>query len=159
MRRWAVVAVLVLLPLPAQAADLSKVDRTVGKEPAYKAKPKYCLVVFGPEARDRVWLVVDGDVLYVDRSGDGDLTARDARVPRKALTRGLVFEVGTVPTRHGGPFVLEVQEKADLVGNEVVSSYTITCRPQQGRGQPQRTVGVLVFADRAAQKEAGAKGH
>ena len=52
----------------AGAADLTKVDRRIRKEPAYESKPKYCLLVFGPEAKHRVWLVLDGDVLYV-RSG------------------------------------------------------------------------------------------
>jgi hypothetical protein len=30
--------------------------------------------VFGPKAASRVWLVIDGDVLYIDRNGNGDLT-------------------------------------------------------------------------------------
>lgn len=55
--------------------DLTKIDRTIKKEPAYQTKtPKYCLLVFGPEANTRVWLVQDGDKLYVDRNGNGDLT-------------------------------------------------------------------------------------
>ena len=58
----------------AFAADLSKVDRILTKEPAYRSKPRYCVLVFGPEAKTRVWLVQDGDTLYVDRNGDGDLT-------------------------------------------------------------------------------------
>jgi hypothetical protein len=40
----------------------------------------YCLLVFGPEAKTRVWLVVDGDTLYVDRNGNGDLTGAGKRV-------------------------------------------------------------------------------
>jgi hypothetical protein len=79
------IRLLVLLALwaaPASAADLSKVDRTIGKEPAYATKtPKYCLLVFGPEAKARVWLVLDGDTLYVDRNGSGDLTEKGKRFP------------------------------------------------------------------------------
>jgi hypothetical protein len=42
----------------ALAADLAKVDRSIKKEPAYQSKsPKYCLVVIGPEAKTRIWLV------------------------------------------------------------------------------------------------------
>lgn len=60
---------------PAVALDLEKVDRTIVKEPVYRSKtPKYCLVVFGPEAKVRMWLVTDGDRLYVDRNANGDLT-------------------------------------------------------------------------------------
>src|SRR5205823_12604313 len=61
-------------PRPSPAADLSKIDRAIKKEPAYRGKPRYCLLVFGPEATTRVWLVQDGDTLYVDRNGNGDLT-------------------------------------------------------------------------------------
>jgi hypothetical protein len=62
------------------AADLTKIDRTVAKEPAYKSKPKYALLVFGPGAKTRVWLVQDGDMLYVDRKGNGDLTETGNKV-------------------------------------------------------------------------------
>ena len=76
-------AVLLLAPL-AQAADLAKVERRIGKEPTYQTKtPKYCLLVFGEQARTRVWLVQDGDVLFVDRNANGDLTEKDERVLAK----------------------------------------------------------------------------
>ncbi len=65
--------------------NLTKVDRTIAKEPAYKTKPKYCLLVFGPEAKTRVWLVLDGDVLYVDRNGNGDLTDKGETVKEKRV--------------------------------------------------------------------------
>jgi hypothetical protein len=58
-----------------QAGALDKIDRPLVKEPAYSSKsPKYALLVFGPEARTRIWLVLDGTTLYVDRNGNGDLT-------------------------------------------------------------------------------------
>src|SRR5438067_1165710 len=72
--------VLLLCPAVASAADLSKIDRSITREPAYKGKPKYCLLVFGPEAKTKVWLVLDGDTLYVDRNGNGDLTENGERV-------------------------------------------------------------------------------
>jgi hypothetical protein len=81
---------LLALPLvaigsaPASATDLTKIDRTIAKEPAYKSKPQYCLLVFGLQARFRVWLVRDGDVLYVDRNGNGDLTEAGEQVKRHA---------------------------------------------------------------------------
>jgi hypothetical protein len=49
------------------------------KRLAYKAKPKYCLMVLGREARRRVWLVLDGDTLYVDRSGNSLLSPTNER--------------------------------------------------------------------------------
>src|SRR5262245_35396344 len=57
------------------AADLTKIERDLRKTPAFKSKePRYCLLVFGPAADYRVWLVLDGDTLLVDRNGNGDLT-------------------------------------------------------------------------------------
>jgi hypothetical protein len=70
---------------PCGRADLTKIDRTLRKEPAYKNSPKYCLLVFGPQADFRVWLVQDGDVLYVDRNGNGDLTDKDEMVKAKDI--------------------------------------------------------------------------
>src|SRR3954465_7111954 len=90
-------ASLIALPLAvgvaaAPAADLTRIDRTLKKEPVYQSKsPKYGLLVFGPKAETRVWLVLDigdelaaGDgsktFLYVDRDGDGDLTGLGKKV-------------------------------------------------------------------------------
>jgi hypothetical protein len=85
------------------AADLSQMDRQIAKEPAYRSKPRYCLLVFGPWAKTRVWLVLDGDVLYADRNGNGDLTEPDKKI---AATRdeygGRVFHIGSVQE---GPLV------------------------------------------------------
>ena len=71
----------------AKAVDLRKIDRSIRKEPVYQSKdPRYCLLAFGAEANVRVWLVFDGDVLYVDRNGNGDLTAPGERfTPHHAL--------------------------------------------------------------------------
>jgi hypothetical protein len=60
--------------LPAPAADLAEIPRTIRKEPAYAGTPKYCLLVFGKDADTRIWLVLDGNTLYIDRNGNGDLT-------------------------------------------------------------------------------------
>jgi hypothetical protein len=69
----ALVGVLTLAPA-AGAADWSRVAPPV-KEPMYQTKaPRYGLLAFGPEAKFRVWVVIDGDTVYVDRNGNGDLT-------------------------------------------------------------------------------------
>ena len=64
----------------APAPDLIRVDRTLKKEPAYQTQPKYVLLVFGPAAATRAWLVLDGKVLYLDRFCNGDLTEPGDRV-------------------------------------------------------------------------------
>src|SRR5262245_39881199 len=80
MIRLALVASF-LCQFAAAAADLTKVDRSIAKEPVYKTKaPRYALLVFGPEAKDRVWLIKDGDTLYVDRNGNGDLTEAGEKI-------------------------------------------------------------------------------
>jgi hypothetical protein len=78
-----------------------KIDRSLVKEPAYRTKaPRYGLLVFGPQGKDRVWLVHDGDTLYVDRNGNGDLTdpgekvAAEKKPGRDPEEDGYSFEVG-----------------------------------------------------------------
>ena len=88
MRMLSLISTLLVVghtAVTAWGGDLTKIDRTIAKEPAYKSKPKYCLLVIGPEAKTRVWLVLDGETLYVDRNGNGDLTEDGERIEaRKA---------------------------------------------------------------------------
>ena len=79
-RLSAILTMLVFSTTGSAAVDLAKIERTLVKEPAYRSKPKYCLLVLGPEAKTRVWLVQDGDTLYVDRNGNGDLTEPNEKV-------------------------------------------------------------------------------
>ncbi len=72
--RCCLLGLLAFVPLPAHAGGLAEVERILRKEPSYPAKPRYCLLVFGPEIQARVWLVRAGDRLYVDKNGNGDLT-------------------------------------------------------------------------------------
>jgi hypothetical protein len=73
----------------ASPPDLSKIDRHIAKEPKYIAEhPLYGMYVFGPQAKTRMWAVLDKsrrdatsyDVLYFDRHANGDLTAADDRI-------------------------------------------------------------------------------
>jgi hypothetical protein len=81
----------------AQEIDLSKIDRSIRKEPIYQTKdPRYCLLVFGLEAKTRVWLVIDGDILYLDRNGNGDLTDPGERFvvrgPREPIPQAKIWQ-------------------------------------------------------------------
>lgn len=77
----------------APAFDLTTIDRSIRKEPVYTTRsPEYCLFVFGPQARTRVWVVRDGDAVYVDRNGNGDLTEPGERVARDGST----FRIGQI---------------------------------------------------------------
>jgi len=96
---------------PASAVDLAAVDRTIAKEPTYQApSAKYCLVVIGPEAKSRVWLVLDGGVLYVDRNGNGDLTEPGEKIAVKHPNR---FEIGDLPATNGKPKCSEMVVRAN----------------------------------------------
>lgn len=79
-RLFSILTVLILSTAAGASVDLTKIERKLVKEPAYRTKPKYCLLVLGPEAKTRVWLVQDGDTLYVDHNGNGDLTEANEKV-------------------------------------------------------------------------------
>src|SRR5215831_7855313 len=90
MHRFRFLTVVICLALAGQtrAVDLAKIDRSLRKETAYESKqPQYCLLVFGPEAKTRVWVVLDGDVLYLDRNGNGDLTDPGERITGEEVYR------------------------------------------------------------------------
>ncbi len=80
------------------AADLAQIDRRIAKEPAYRGQPKYAMLVFGADANTRIWLVQDGDTLYVDKNGNGDLTEPDKKFASKKTPEqeegAYSFEIG-----------------------------------------------------------------
>ncbi len=92
MRRYCLLVVTACLALvgPTEAAELDAIERIVHKEPTYESEnPEYCLLVFGLHAETRVWMVLDGDVLYLDRNGNGDLTDPDERIAARQVYRNL----------------------------------------------------------------------
>jgi hypothetical protein len=92
------ISILLAFSSASAAVDLTKIERRITREPAYQSKPKYCLLVLGPEAKKRVWLVQDGATLYVDRNGNGDLTETGEKVAAKknenADNRDYTFAAG-----------------------------------------------------------------
>ncbi len=81
LRFWWIAGLIALAAVLtiAFAGDWNAIGRTIRKQLGYKGKPKYALLVFGKEAKTRVWMVEDRETLYLDRNGDGDLTAEDER--------------------------------------------------------------------------------
>jgi hypothetical protein len=114
MRSYFLIALVTLAgpALQAQAVDLAKIDRAIANEPAYQGTPQYCLLVFGPEAKTRVWLVLDGNVLFVHCPGNGDATWKkcrliklpDQRWKRQCAAGDIVEVNGT--TKHTGLHVV-----------------------------------------------------
>jgi len=120
-------AAWLLAAAPAGAGDrdpavLARVERAIAKEPKYQSKsPRYCLLVFGPEARFRVWLVQDGDVLYVDRNGNGDLTESGERIEKKKGEAGSRrwegIDLTDGPRKHSITHVTEMTVTEAYVGD------------------------------------------
>ena len=93
---WAALACVLFMSVLGRAADnplLKSLDRRIQKEPEYIARrPLYGLLVFGPAAERRVWMVLDKskptaalyDVMHVDLNANGDLTEPTERVVGKA---------------------------------------------------------------------------
>ena len=112
---------LVLTPL-ARAGDLAKIERKITREPAYQTKaPKYCLLVFGLDAKTRVWLVQDGDTLYVDRNGNSDLTddGKGVKVTQQSEAHR-AFAVGELRIgglTHTGLNVTQMKASREVVGS------------------------------------------
>jgi hypothetical protein len=118
--------------------DLRKIDRTIAREPAYESKaPRYALLVFGPEAKTRVWLVLDGETLYVDRNRDGDLTGKGERVTpdkrdlflngeggKKVRVQARAWEVGDIADADGKAKHTELSVAMGKVG-EAPADWTI----------------------------------
>jgi hypothetical protein len=141
-----ILGTLALWVVPVQAIDLIKIPRTIAKEPVYKNKPEYCLLVFGPEAKTRVWLVRDGDVLYADRNGNGDLTEKGERCAGAKAADCVRWHIGDIveadgKTRHTN---LEVRFESRW------SSFLLLLTTAQGLHQEVgNEVGQLHFADKA----------
>ena len=159
-----------LFSTKAWAADLTRIERSVAKEPRYKTgTPEYCLLVFGPEAKTRVWLVRDGDTLYVDRNGNGDLTEPGERVAAdagnsKPAEDVYAFQAGDVRdgTRLHKDLAVSMVKLADFADIDAAVKAHIRKDPQargymvaiemeipglEGRGAGGRVVQQAVFAD------------
>lgn len=67
-------------PDPLTPKALLTVDRTLKKEPRYGDTPGYVMFAFGPDSTRRMWAVLDGQTLYIDKNGNGDLTEDGERV-------------------------------------------------------------------------------
>src|SRR5262245_43362144 len=140
---------------PVTAVQLGKIDRTIAKEAIYKSKPQYCLLVFGPQAKTRVWLVLDGDVLYVDRNGNGDLTAEGERTDTREQ---LGWRAGFAVEFKGGTIIDEGDIKhTDLIvrqtgfGPSLMHTVLVTVAGKRRQYAAIDEQGSLHFAEKATE--------
>jgi hypothetical protein len=142
MSRIMCVTLLVLTLVMGRASadvDLTKVDRSIGKEPAYQSKtPGYCLLVFGPDASCRVWVVQDGDRLYVDATGTGDLTGEGKRLAVGKPAPGKELTIGTVPIS-GKRVAPKTTLKLSVVNNRKRVAIGVDCSSE---GLPVEVTGI-----------------
>jgi hypothetical protein len=80
LRTLPLLALVAIWPGFTAADTGSTLDRALRRQPAYVAKPQYCLLLFGPEGKTRVWLVAAGEAFYADTNGNGDLTQPGKRI-------------------------------------------------------------------------------
>jgi hypothetical protein len=104
----------------SEGVDLSKVDRSIRREPAWTSgEPQYCLFVVSAERR--VWFVVDGDDLYMDINENGDLADPGEKLPRRELSSEKRREAGNssrwripdIRGIEGGPMITNIQIDLD----------------------------------------------
>lgn len=81
--------------------DYDKIDRSIGKQPQFQSEnPEYGLLLFGPRARQKVWLAIDGDTIYLDRNGNGDLTDDGERFEKHADCKDIEIKDADGQTRY-----------------------------------------------------------
>lgn len=104
----------------ADGVDLSKVDRSIRREPVWKSgEPQYCLFVVTAERR--VWFVVDGEDLYLDINGNGDLTDPGEKLPaleltseqRRAARNSSRWRIPDIQGADGEPLITNIQIDLD----------------------------------------------
>jgi hypothetical protein len=119
----------VLLWPAITTADLGPIDRTLRRQPAYPAKPHYCLLLLGPEGKTRVWLVAAGEAFYADTNGDGDLTQPGKRVYSVGNYRSLVYlDPGTRSMWFPVPEDVRVYNVGDVFDRATRTWYRLTVR-------------------------------
>lgn len=152
-------ALLLLLAMFATAqtragGDLASIDRRIAREPVYRSgRPLYGLVALGPQAETRIWLVLDGETLYVDRNGNGILGEAgekvEAETPRTPSQKRREFPVGTLiesaTVKHRDFKVVRLSPKS----GHVLLSLEVAGRGMQNAGVDLD--GSLEFAARPSQ--------
>lgn len=128
--------ILCVVGTPARAVDLGQEERQVAKEPKYQGQPNYCLLVFGPEAKKRIWLALDGDKLYVDWRGQGDLTGQPTTLDTSKV---VTIDLPEVPDASNQPHTgrLTVRRHSS---DSVQFYFHLPRQPNQLAGTPSQSI-------------------
>jgi hypothetical protein len=161
---WAGLACVFLMSTFGQAADtsdLQNIDRQIEKEPAYIAKrPLFGLLVFGPEAQKRIWMVFDRskprdefyDVLYVDLNANGDLTEPTERLVGRVQAGSVRFQLPDLRDPATGAVHTGFTARVSVApAPTIMVSLSWRDRFKMGGGNPQESEdGYLQFGDKPA---------
>jgi hypothetical protein len=161
---WASLAFMLLTSTLGRASDtaaLQIVDRRIAKEPKYVAtRPLYGLLMFGPAAQKRIWMVLDHskpgtnryDVLYVDLNANGDLTEPTERLVGQLQNNDIRFSLPDLKDPVTGAFHTHFTTRVSgAAAPTVMVSITWRGRFKMGGGYPQDPDnGYMNFADKPA---------
>ena len=129
------------------ADEIRTNEKSLRKEPRYQDKPGYCFLTF--EGKSRIWVVLDKDVLYVDKNGDGDVTEPGERINKDEgvwASGILVFNVGTVVIPDSGQkYSLKIE--VNPPEGKGRSLNTVWCSPKDGKGFDHRTDGFIQLSE------------
>ncbi|MBP3955618.1 sigma-70 family RNA polymerase sigma factor [Gemmata sp. G18] len=144
--------------LAAEPEKPVTIERTIGQEPKYQGKPTYCLLVFDAGAKHRAWLVHDGDTLYVDKNGNGDLTDGGEKVAAKKQKGDeegdQEFEVGDVTV--GGTTHKGLTVSTGRLDRLVANNFLATIAPIEPTLKTDKTA--VVYALQVESERPGVKG-
>jgi hypothetical protein len=158
---WTCILLSGTLGRAADRPDLKQVDRRAPKEPSYTSRrPLYGLLVFGPEAKARIWMVLDRskpdadlyDVLYADLNANGDLTEPAERLVGQVQGTDVRFRLPDLKDPATGVVHTNFTARASG-GAEPTVMVSLSWRGQRKMGggypeDPER--GYLKFGDAAA---------
>jgi hypothetical protein len=125
--------------------DLGKLNRRIAKEPIYNSgQPLYGLLVFGPKADKRLWIVLDSskrdarhfDVLYIDRNADSDLTTADEQLFAKESEGQAIFSLPDFKDPATGALHSEFRVRVTGDKQDVMVSLKWRGKSKMGGGYP-----------------------
>jgi len=145
----------------ADTPDLQNIDRRIEKQPAYIANRQlYGLLLFGPEAQKRIWMVFDRskprdelyDILYLDLNANGDLTEPTERLVGRAQADSVRFELPDVRDPATGAVHTGFTARVSMApAPTIMVSLSWRGRFKMGGGYPQESEdGYLHFGDKPA---------
>ena len=109
------------VPAPQPKAEVVEIrkQRTLDVEPQYENEPRYGLLVAGVDAKEKFWIVLDGQTVYLDRNSNGDLTDADEKIVAGDV-KGGSSEVTQIGLGELAGKRLELTTNADEIATQIL---------------------------------------